>query len=255
MKILLAIYKLVNHLIIFFSGGKYKVINVSKNCTLPKGYFVLQKRDDVDFSLVEHRIAIVDPDYNKHWGNAEYLQDYLSEERKKFYELIVKYITESSIKLNQESCVLDVGMGTGDFLDCLYKTYLRIGIKLKMYGVDRSEESIKIAAQKVPNLDFSISNIHNLPFQSNFFECVTCLEVLEHIQFVEKAFSELVRITKKSGLIVISIPNGEKDDWLGHLNFWSKQSFLEMALKLNVRLCKFAAIDKNSGFMFIFQKI
>ena len=44
-----------------------------------------------------------------------------------------------------------------------------------------------------------------LPFDDESFDCVACLDVLEHLDNLHRVFAELVRTTRK--YIVISLPN------------------------------------------------
>jgi len=46
-----------------------------------------------------------------------------------------------------------------------------------------------------------------LPFQQNEFDAVTCLEGVEHVLNPVNLISELVRVTKWNGTIVVSTPN------------------------------------------------
>jgi SAM-dependent methyltransferase len=57
-----------------------------------------------------------------------------------------------------------------------------------------------------------------LPFADNEFDIVICMEGIEHIINQKVLLNELVRITKKGGLVCISTPNIS--------NFWSRLTFL-----------------------------
>lgn len=46
----------------------------------------------------------------------------------------------------------------------------------------------------------------NIPFADDTFHTVLCTNVLEHVSNMEKAFSEISRILKKGGYLIISIP-------------------------------------------------
>jgi len=57
-----------------------------------------------------------------------------------------------------------------------------------------------------------------LPFKDENFDAVICLEGIEHVLHPEKLFSELARVLKKGGLLVISTPNVQ--------NFYSRYQLL-----------------------------
>jgi len=49
-------------------------------------------------------------------------------------------------------------------------------------------------------------NIEKLTFEDNLFDIVICSDVLEHVRDYERALSELVRVTRKGGVIAITVP-------------------------------------------------
>lgn len=57
-----------------------------------------------------------------------------------------------------------------------------------------------------------------LPFEDCSFEVVSCLEGIEHVVNQDGLLSELVRITKREGIVIISTPNIS--------NFYSRLKFL-----------------------------
>lgn len=47
----------------------------------------------------------------------------------------------------------------------------------------------------------------NLPFESQSFDYVTCLEGLEHIENPQQAIREFARVLRPGGMVIVSIPN------------------------------------------------
>ena len=82
---------------------------------------------------------------------------------------------------------------------------------------------------KLPGVDV----IHNLnkfpyPFNNNEFDEIICDDVLEHLDDVIKVMEELWRITKKSGIIKISVPHFSSDNYytdITHKHPFSSRSF------------------------------
>lgn len=108
-------------------------------------------------------------------------------------------LTASFVK-NDVNSLLDVGCGNGVFLHYISK--MRPSIYLA--GTDRSESALKfVKCNKVK------ADIQELPFDSNSFDCVTCLEVIEHlpVSAYPKALDELARISKN--YIIVSVPYNE----------------------------------------------
>jgi ubiquinone/menaquinone biosynthesis C-methylase UbiE len=103
-------------------------------------------------------------------------------------------------KANPQS-VLDVGCGEGFTLERLRQN--KIGHEL--VGVDFLERAIKIGKKLHPQLSLLPGTIYHIPFKDNSFDLVICTEVLEHLEYPEKALAELQRVTK--GTCIISVPH------------------------------------------------
>jgi len=109
--------------------------------------------------------------------------------------------------------VLDAGCGGG-----FYSIYLTEK-GAKVLGIDSSKEMIKIAEEKISkkNLDaeFMIGDISDLKIEDNRFDLVLSTLVLMDVKELDKAISELVRVTKNEGNLVVSIqhPTLTAGDW------------------------------------------
>ncbi len=92
--------------------------------------------------------------------------------------------------------VLDVGCGRGPFLRVLQQ----LSPTAELSGVDVSAEVLKHVPVGVETRQASMLN---LPFADASFDVVLCIEALEHAIRVERAVSELCRVLKPGGRIVI----------------------------------------------------
>lgn len=106
---------------------------------------------------------------------------------------VLKYIPPDGLHL-------DIGIGRGD------GTYL-VSQKKRTIGIDFGLKSLKIAAKKIGNL--IQADACSLPFKSAIFESVTFLDVLEHIPEAEKAISEIYRVLKPGGHLILQTPTVE----------------------------------------------
>jgi len=117
-------------------------------------------------------------------------------------------VTRMLLNARNGDLVLDVGCSEG-FVD----SFLVKGVGL-LVGVDTNPESISVAKSKVtqPNICFVLADIVSLPFKSNCFNKVALLEVLEHLprETQEAGISEVDRILKREGILVISVPHKEQ---------------------------------------------
>lgn len=104
------------------------------------------------------------------------------------------------INLNEK--VLDLGCGNGRFFE---------KIKGKYFGLDTSEELIKLAKEKYGDF-FKVGSALNIPFDNNYFDRVYSIAVLHHIPFghQKKFINEISRVLKKNGIIVLTVWNLDK---------------------------------------------
>lgn len=96
--------------------------------------------------------------------------------------------------------VLDAGCGNGVFLN----TLLQRRPYLDLHGFDRSTDALQHV--KVPR---TIGDVTNIRIPDRTYDCVSCLEVIEHIPYpyYKTALSELARVAKK--YLLISVPYNE----------------------------------------------
>jgi malonyl-CoA O-methyltransferase len=92
--------------------------------------------------------------------------------------------------------ILDVGCGKGRYLRILKSKFP----KSKLYGLDFSEGLLNFCPDGVETTAGSILDIR---YPDASFDCVYCVETLEHAVRIENAIKELVRVLKPSGKIII----------------------------------------------------
>jgi ubiquinone/menaquinone biosynthesis C-methylase UbiE len=93
---------------------------------------------------------------------------------------------------------LDIGAGEGD----LIKRLKELG-SFKSYVCDYTDELIK-TGDKVDVVDL---NTDKLPYPDDYFDLVTCTEVIEHIEHYRETLREINRVLKPGGYAIISTPN------------------------------------------------
>ena len=126
--------------------------------------------------------------------------------------------------------IIDIGCGKGRFIKALQPFFP----KVQFYGIDISEKMLQFAPK---NACVSVGNILNISYPDNFFDCVYCVEALEHAVRIEKAIEEMSRILKPFGKIVIIDKNIEK---IGKLNiepweqWFRKEELIQILRKYNI---------------------
>jgi 2-polyprenyl-3-methyl-5-hydroxy-6-metoxy-1,4-benzoquinol methylase len=113
----------------------------------------------------------------------------------------------------REKRVLDVGCGGG------FYSLLLSERGAKVLGIDSSEQMIKTAMEKASRkmLDtkFSVGDVTALGIEDDVFDLVLSTLVLMDVKELDKAESELVRVTRNQGDIVVSVqhPILTAGDW------------------------------------------
>jgi demethylmenaquinone methyltransferase / 2-methoxy-6-polyprenyl-1,4-benzoquinol methylase len=110
--------------------------------------------------------------------------------------------------------VLDVGTGFGINAGFLANIIHKKG---RIWTLDPSEEALKNAEKSLrekglaDNMTFVNGTTEKLPFENNFFDMVVSVVVLHHLQGLEGGISEMLRVLKKRGKIVLVDWNGESN--------------------------------------------
>lgn len=127
----------------------------------------------------------------------ERLQNLLVEDIAKF-RFVIRYVSLS------DKYVLDAGCGAGQGA-----AYLSQNGACYVVGIDISPEAIAYARDLFPkdNLSFVVMDAHYLGFPDRTFDVVTSIEVIEHLQKPEQYVSEIRRVLKDEGVLVLSTPN------------------------------------------------
>jgi 2-polyprenyl-3-methyl-5-hydroxy-6-metoxy-1,4-benzoquinol methylase len=96
--------------------------------------------------------------------------------------------------------VLEVGVGAGNVLDGV-----PTGIR---YGIDLAASILRDARLRLASRATLLQgDAATLPFRDGAFDRVMCSEVLEHLPDPGAAIAEIARVTRRGGVVVLSVPN------------------------------------------------
>jgi SAM-dependent methyltransferase len=151
--------------------------------------------------------------YEKLFGSDHLLADYLGSERLSFYE----EVADVCATLGPRE-VVDVGCGSGHLLRALGDRTP----DARFVGVDFSKNAIRRARGLLPEARWLVGDVYATPLGEQRFDLVLCTEVLEHLERPRDALDALARLCTRDGRVIITVPDGELDDWEGHVNFWSE---------------------------------
>jgi len=108
-------------------------------------------------------------------------------------------ITTSFIK-NKDAKILDCGCGSGKFMEALSDYGYR-----SLCGLDIDNYlTTKINIKEFKAVDISFDKI---PWQDEFFDVVTAIQVIEHLENPHNFIRETYRILQPGGLFIFSMPN------------------------------------------------
>jgi SAM-dependent methyltransferase len=113
--------------------------------------------------------------------------------------------------------LLDVGCNVGDLLLACSEWYP----KMQLAGIDINKSAIEIAKRKLPEAEIHQGFGYRLPFEDDRFDCVTCIEVIEHVpaQHRSELIAEMRRVLRPGGRLVLRCPHAGIFSWLDAQNF------------------------------------
>lgn len=175
--------------------------------------------------------------YEKYWsGKNGHLSDF---ERK--WPTLEVFIPRSG------GIILDFGCGKGEIL----KVIKKLNPDADCIGLDVSGTALEAAREDSPGRKFfKIEDGGKFPLASENVDFVFSSEVLEHVYDTENAVSEIARVLKKRGQLLITVPfhgfiknilivlfNFDRhfDPVGAHVRFFSKKSLIRLLEKNGLR--------------------
>lgn len=118
--------------------------------------------------------------------------------------------------------ILDIGCGAGYFLNLIRGAYHEKGFEPTVVGADISAYQVSYMAERmrregIPRVIAVTGNGEYLPFANESFDLVTCSEVIEHIQNPRRALSEMRRVLKPDGVLLLSTPSMSAQKGWGYI--------------------------------------
>ena len=108
--------------------------------------------------------------------------------------------------------ILDIGCGNArDILPMLENGATIVGVDLSEGMLEQARRDLAAAGHDDVRLE--LGDATQLAFSSGAFDKIVCSETIEHIPDAEKAVSEMYRVLKPGGALVISTPN--RHSWYG----------------------------------------
>ena len=175
-------------------------------------------------------------------GNYYKSEEYYSHQENKkgfipkIYESVKKVNLKHKYKLSTEGIetgnMMDIGCGVGDFIHTAEEK------GWQCVGVEPSDDAKTIAKTRVKADIIRSEELENLPDGS--FDLITMWHVLEHVDELKWQITQLQRLIKSNGRIIIAVPNYKsydgqyyKEHWAAydvprHLNHFNKQTITKI---------------------------
>ncbi len=96
----------------------------------------------------------------------------------------------------------EIGCGAGESSRRIHKMLSK---NKSFEASDFDKRYVELLNEKEMPFPVSQQSIYEIQKADNAYDCVICLEVMEHLEYPEKAVKELFRVASKS--VIISVPN------------------------------------------------
>ncbi len=201
----------------------FQIIKCS-NCGLSRNY-PLPYLDDVSAEVYQD-FSYIDPYINAELWN-------------KFFMPMINKIK----KYKQKGTILDIGCSSG------YLLKLAKDNGFNTYGVELNPQAAKYGNDNY-NLNILNKDLSAANFDNNYFDIIVCSQLMEHIVNPEHLLSEIYRVMKNDGILIIDSPNyngllvkfwGKK--WGGYQPQWHVWQFTPKSISALLNKNNFNAID------------
>ena len=133
--------------------------------------------------------------------------------------------------------ILEVGAGDGYCSQYLIKQ----GFKVSSCEISK----IRLERMRKAGIPCDEGDLNRLPYPDGTFDTVMCGEVLEHLDSIGKGFSELERVCKPDGIIIISLPVSQRYDGID-MHLWGiRQHNVLYEGKLDLTVLTFQRINRE----------
>jgi ubiquinone/menaquinone biosynthesis C-methylase UbiE len=110
---------------------------------------------------------------------------------------------QAGLSLVKDKVILDIASGSG------YGTKLMAAEAKKVYGVDVDKNAISYAKEhySAKNIEYILGDGESIPITNGTVDVVVSYETIEHIPDYKKFLTEVKRVLKPGGILLLSTPN------------------------------------------------
>ena len=144
----------------------------------------------------------------------------------------------TSINISWKELAIDIGCGVGSNLNVL-------SLKgIHTIGLDHSLYALSLVKRRL-ELPLINGDLNKLPLRPNSIGLIVAMDVLEHLDNDANGISELYRVLKKGGNLILTVPAfkslwGIQDVVTGHKRRYSKKEILTKLLQCGFEIMRFS---------------
>jgi len=178
--------------------------------------FAINECNDCSFKFTNPRP--VDEELSKYYQSEDYIShtNKANSLRHLLYKTVRNYTLNKKLKLinnlSKKGNILDVGCGTGEFLQVCSDNLWNI------HGVEMDQQA-REKAEKLLNID--IYKDLYVCEHFNTYQVITLWHVLEHIPDIHNTIKYLKKLLTKQGRILFALPNIDSFDAHKYKEFWA----------------------------------
>jgi SAM-dependent methyltransferase len=137
----------------------------------------------------------------------------------------------NSLKM-KNPCILEIGCSSGFMLSAMQRAMPDATI----IGADVVRDTLYKLAKEQPSIPLLRFDLLQCPLPSNTFDAVVMLNVLEHIEDDAAALSQVFRILRPGGIVVIEVPAGSHlyDSYDKALQHFRRYHLKELTSKMSI---------------------
>jgi 2-polyprenyl-3-methyl-5-hydroxy-6-metoxy-1,4-benzoquinol methylase len=161
------------------------------------------------------------------------------------YKVMIEWMNQFVIGGNDFQNVLDVGCGQGWAMQVFSDLYPNV----KIEGIEPSEYNVKRALQK--GLTVHEGKLEDVNLRVGFYDFIFSNNVIQHVNNAEGFLSNLEKLVKKDGVVIITCPDGSRPNieilW-GDQNFsFLPQHLISLAKKSRFKFSFWSASSANAS--------
>ncbi|WP_197901691.1 class I SAM-dependent methyltransferase [Rhodocytophaga rosea] len=226
------------------NSENYYMDIICKDYVISQEEFQIVKCQSCNFRFTNPRPG--QQEIGKYYQSTDYIshQDDNEGVINKLYYIVKQKNLNSKLQLINDlynkGSVLDIGCGTGSFLEiCKKDGWITVGIepdeKARKKAVQKTQGEVK-------------ENIYELPFQK--FDIITMWHVLEHVHLLNETIEKIKQLLNENGKLIIAVPNRDSYDakrfgtyWAAydvprHLYHFTQETLMQLMKKHQLKIFK-----------------